>query len=369
MTIFTGTMAKADMPRTGYQSDAEKWRAVTARDRSADGIFFFSVKTTGVYCRPSCGARQPRRENAAFHETCQEAEIAGFRPCKRCKPDQAPSWNQKNRLAAKACRFIEQAETVPVLGEIAAAVGLSPYHFHRIFKEVTGITPHAYAMAHRARRVKGGLRQTETVTEAIYDAGYNASSRFYEGARSFLGMTPKQYRTGGIGQTIRYTIRACSLGSMLLGATDKGVCTIQFGDDTATLEEKLRAEFPGAVLGSEDAVFESWVDAALALVETGKHALETLPLDIQGTAFQQRVWKALQQIRFGETASYKDIAERIEAPNAVRAVAQACAGNRIAVAIPCHRVVRKDGSLGGYRWGVERKQKLLAREAVDGAAR
>lgn len=365
MTIYAGNLAEAELTETEFKSDAEKWQAVVARDKSADGSFFLSVATTGVYCRPSCGARQPNRENVAFHETCADAENAGFRPCMRCKPDEAPSWNQRNELVAKACRFIERAETAPVLAEIAAEVGLSPYYFHRLFKELTGITPKAYATSHRADRVKGSLRDRASVTEAIYDAGYNANSRFYEKAGSFLGMTPQQYRSGAAGQVIQYSIRSCSLGMMLLAATERGVCTIKFGDDSAALEAILFEEFPGAKLGKDDPAFDAWVDAALALVETGGRTEAELPLDIQGTAFQQKVWKALQHVPPGETATYSEIAARIDAPKAVRAVASACANNRIAVAIPCHRILRKDGGLGGYRWGIERKRKLLEREAGD----
>lgn len=355
LTGSTGAMNR-------FNSDDDKWRAVLARDKTADGAFFYGVVTTGVYCRPSCGARQPRRENVAFFRTQAEAEKAGYRACKRCRPDETPSWTRKQDVVASACRFIEQAETPPKLEDIAATVGLSPYHFHRLFKEVTGITPKAYATSHRTQAVKGGLKQSETVTQAIFSAGYNANSRFYEKAPGFLGMTPQEYRAGGAGQTIRYVIRECSLGLMLLAATGKGVCSILLGDDAGALELMLQQEFPGAVLAAKDAMMELWVDAALALIETGRRADKELPLDIQGTAFQQKVWKALQQIPAGTTASYKEIAERIRAPKAVRAVAQACAGNKIAVAIPCHRVVRSDGALSGYRWGVERKRSLLERE-------
>lgn len=351
------------VPYNPVKNDDEKWQAVVARDKAADGLFFFAVDTTGVYCRPSCGARRPRRENVAFFDSVERAERAGFRPCRRCRPDQLPAWKQKIELVTKACRYIEQAESTPVLADVAAEVGLSPYHFHRLFKEVTGVTPRAYATGHRTRKVKSRLRATATVTEAIYDAGYNAGSRFYENAHSFLGMTPLQYRSGGSGQKIRYSVTQCSLGLMLVAATEKGVCALHFGDDAQTLQRTLQREFPEAELAGQDAVFEGWVDAALALVETGSAGDGELPLDIRGTAFQQKVWSALQQIPLGGTATYKEIAERIQAPRAVRAVAQACAANRIAVAIPCHRVVRSDGSISGYRWGVERKRKLLAREA------
>ncbi|TNE62625.1 MAG: bifunctional DNA-binding transcriptional regulator/O6-methylguanine-DNA methyltransferase Ada [Alphaproteobacteria bacterium] len=363
MTIQLKNIAEPDMG--SRLNDTEKWHAVLGRDRTHDGSFYFSVATTGVYCRPSCGARPPRRENVAFHNSCADAEAAGFRPCKRCKPDATASWNERSAMVAQACRFIEAAETPPTLAKIAAASGLSPHHFHRVFKEVTGVTPKAYATGHRTRAVRAGLKGAGTVTEAIYDAGYNASSRFYEKADSFLGMTPRAFKSGGAGQTIQHAIRTCSLGLMLVAATERGVCCLQFGDDEAALKAALVHEFPGAVLASGDKLFETWVDAALALVESGTQPEDGLPLDIRGTAFQQKVWHALQQIPAGTTASYTDVATQIGAPRAVRAVAQACASNRIAVAIPCHRVVRSDGSLSGYRWGVERKKSLLDRESAE----
>ncbi|WCL53806.1 bifunctional DNA-binding transcriptional regulator/O6-methylguanine-DNA methyltransferase Ada [Gimibacter soli] len=349
------------VPAADYETDDARWRALLARDARADGRFYFSVATTGVYCRPSCAARQPRRENVAFHTTMAEAEAAGFRACKRCKPDETPAWHAREKMVARACRFIEDAETPPTLDMIAADAGLSPYHFHRLFKQVTGVTPKAYAASHRAKSVKGSLKGSRTVTEALYDAGFNASSRFYEGAKDMLGMTPGEYRGGAVGKTIRYTILPCTLGLMLVGATDVGVCTIQFGDDEQALQAALVAEFPEARFEGATERFGDWVKAALAFVETGEGAAK-LPLDIAGTAFQRRVWAALQAIPAGETVSYKQVAEAIGEPAAVRAVARACASNRIAVAIPCHRVVRADGGLSGYRWGVARKRTLLDRE-------
>ncbi|WP_420428984.1 bifunctional DNA-binding transcriptional regulator/O6-methylguanine-DNA methyltransferase Ada [Kordiimonas sp.] len=347
-----------------YLTDEEKWQAVLRRDKTADGQFFFSVATTGVFCRPSCGARQPRRENVDFHTSPLDAETAGFRACKRCKPTETPTWHERTDLVAKACRFIEESETAPPLAEVAAHIGLSPYHFHRVFKEVTGVTPKAYATSHRTKNVKGSLKESRTVTEAIYDAGYNANSRFYENAQGMLGMTPKEYRAGGSGKTIRYAIAACSLGFVLVGATDRGICTIQLGDDHAGLEAALMSEFPGAVLEEASTELKAWVGTAIAMIEDGKSAPATLPLDIRGTAFQQRVWAVLREIPSGETKSYKDVAEAIGSPEAVRAVARACASNRIAVAIPCHRVVRSNGGISGYRWGVERKRVLLEKESA-----
>ncbi|WP_417449780.1 bifunctional DNA-binding transcriptional regulator/O6-methylguanine-DNA methyltransferase Ada [Kordiimonas sp.] len=350
------------MNNSTFSSDDDRWQAVLRRDATADGAFFFSVATTGVYCRPSCGARQPRRENVAFHHTPADAEAAGFRPCKRCKPNETPAWTARENLVARACRFIEAAETTPVLADIAAQAGLSPYHFHRIFKEITGITPKAYAASHRTKNVKGRLKHSSTVTEAIYDAGYNANSRFYETATGVLGMTPKEYRAGAKGQHIHYGIQKCSLGFLLVAATGRGICAIQLGDNEDTLLDELRAEFPAAQLLPANETLDSWLVSVLSLVEDGKPTRQTLPLDIRGTAFQQQVWQALQDIPAGETATYAEVATAIGKPKAVRAVANACANNRLAVAIPCHRVVRSDGSLSGYRWGVGRKRKLLARE-------
>ncbi|WP_262690220.1 bifunctional DNA-binding transcriptional regulator/O6-methylguanine-DNA methyltransferase Ada [Kordiimonas aestuarii] len=352
-----------DMTDNTYRTNDDKWQAVLKRDATADGAFFFSVATTGVYCRPSCGARQPRRENVDFHNSPEAAEGAGFRPCKRCRPDETPAWAEREALVARACRFIEDADTTPVLADIADHIGLSPYHFHRVFKEITGITPKAYADSHRTRSVKGSLKESRTVTDAIYDAGYNANSRFYENAQGFLGMTPREYRTGAAGKSIRYTVSECSLGLMLVAATERGVCAIQLGDSREALKADLRAEFPEAEIDEATDTLGGMLTTALALVDRGKKAGESLPLDIRGTAFQQRVWQALQDIPDGKTATYKDIAKAIGKPGAVRAVANACANNRIAVAIPCHRVIRSDGSLSGYRWGVDRKRKLLDKEA------
>lgn len=363
MTILNRLLTRKNIVIPTVSQDDTMWQAVCDRDKTADGTFYFAVETTGVYCRPSCGARQPRRENVSFHLTQQAAERAGYRPCKRCNPHKTESWAEREQLVAKACRFIEQAEETPKLDDIAAAVGLSPYHFHRTFKEVTGITPKAYATVHRSKNVKASLKETASVTEAIYDAGYGANSRFYEKAKGFLGMTPKEYRKGGSGQTIWYVVRECALGLMLLAATERGVCSIQLGDDKTALETALAREFPEATLMAEEQGIKDWVDLALDLVEARRPVSRQLPLDIIGTAFQQKVWMALQEIPVGETASYKDIAEKIDAPKAVRAVAQACASNPVAVAIPCHRVVRSDGALSGYRWGVDRKQTLLEREA------
>ncbi|WP_020400655.1 bifunctional DNA-binding transcriptional regulator/O6-methylguanine-DNA methyltransferase Ada [Kordiimonas gwangyangensis] len=364
----TFTLQAANKPvteDTAYDDNEAKWRAVLSRDARADGSFYFSVLTTGVYCRPSCGARTPKRENVDFHTCPEAAEKAGFRPCKRCRPLESPAWAERQALIARACRFIEDAESTPVLADIAAHVGLSAYHFHRIFKEITGVTPKAYASSHRTKNVRGSLKESRTVTEAIYDAGYNANSRFYEKAQGFLGMTPKQYRAGGSGLVVRYSISPCSLGFMLMGATERGICTIQLGDNREALMDALKAEFPRATLEEATDDMNGWLKGALTLVDKGKQTLDTLPLDIRGTAFQEQVWQALRAIPEGETKTYSQVAEAIGKPKAVRAVANACANNRIAIAIPCHRVIRGDGSLSGYRWGVERKAKLLKREAGE----
>lgn len=338
-----------------------RWAAVVARDPKADGKFFYSVKTTGVYCRPSCAARAARPENVKFHLSAADAERAGFRPCKRCKPDQPALAQQQALRVAGWCRLIENAAQAPSLGELAHHAGLSTYHLHRIFKSVTGLTPRAYAAAHRGKRIRAELGRSGTVTAAIYGAGYNSSGRFYEKSTAVLGMTPTNYRAGGANTRIRFALAECSLGSILVAATGRGVCAILMGDDPDALARDLQDRFPRAELIGGDAEFERLVAKVLGFVETPALGLD-LPLDVRGTAFQQRVWQALRQIPAGETASYTDIARRIGAPKSVRAVAQACAANALAVAIPCHRVVRNDGRLSGYRWGVERKRALLERE-------
>jgi AraC family transcriptional regulator of adaptative response/methylated-DNA-[protein]-cysteine methyltransferase len=345
-----------------------RWAAVQARDANADGSFFYSVKTTGVYCRPSCGARPARPENIAFHLTPKDAEAAGFRPCKRCKPNQAPLAEQHAAVIARLCRVIEHAETLPTLDQLAAQALMSPFHLHRVFKAVTGLTPKAYAVAHRARRVRSTLsRSGGSVTDAIYDAGYNSNGRFYAESNRLLGMTPSSFRTGGANTEIRFAIGECTLGSILVATSARGVCAILLGDDPEVLARDLQDRFPRASLIGGDETFEALVAKVVGLVEAPQLGLD-LPLDVRGTAFQQRVWQALREIPAGQTASYADVANRIGSPKSVRAVAQACAANALAVAIPCHRVVRSDGALSGYRWGVERKRSLLDREAPQGKA-
>jgi AraC family transcriptional regulator of adaptative response/methylated-DNA-[protein]-cysteine methyltransferase len=362
----TNALAQTTTVQTSppFANDEDRWAAVVRRDRAADGAFYYSVRTTGVYCRPSCAARLARREHVRFHATCAEAEQEGFRPCKRCRPTELALAEQHAAAVARACRLIEAAEDMPNLDMLAAAAGMSRFHFHRVFKTLTGVTPRAYAAAHRAQRVRDELSRTNTVTEAIYGAGFHSNGRFYATSSQVLGMTPSSFRSGGHGATIRFAVGACSLGSILVAATDKGVCAIMLGDDPEALVRDLQDRFPKAQLLGGDADFEHVVARVVGFVEAPARGLD-LPLDVQGTAFQQRVWQALRAIPSGSTASYKDIAERIGAPQAVRAVAQACASNVLAVAIPCHRVVRQDGALAGYRWGIERKRALLEREAIS----
>jgi AraC family transcriptional regulator, regulatory protein of adaptative response / methylated-DNA-[protein]-cysteine methyltransferase len=340
-----------------------RWPAVVARDRNTDGQFFYSVKSTGVYCRPSCAARLAKPENVAFHATTDDAERAGFRACKRCKPDQPPVEQQAAAKIAAACRTIEAAEEPPSLATLAAGAALSPYHFHRVFKSITGLTPKGYASAHRTNRLRDQLADGETVTEAIYGAGFGSSSRFYENAESMLGMSPSAFRQGGVRTRIQFAVGECRLGSVLVAASDKGVCAILMGDEPEGVLRELQDRFPHAMLVRGSNEFESMVGIVIAFIETPQAGLD-LPLDVQGTAFQQRVWQALRAIPVGTTASYADVARAIGSPKSVRAVAQACAANALAVAIPCHRVVRTDGSLSGYRWGIERKRQLLESEAA-----
>jgi AraC family transcriptional regulator of adaptative response/methylated-DNA-[protein]-cysteine methyltransferase len=345
-----------------FGKDETKWAAVVHRDTRADGVFYYSVRTTGVYCRPSCASRLARRENVRFHATTGAAEEAGFRPCKRCRPNEEPLAVRQAQAIARACRLIEESEETPDLGAVAAAVSMSRFHFQRVFRNITGLTPKAYALAHRASRVREQLKRSPTVTDAIYEAGFNSSGRFYASTDRMLGMKPTDFREGGANTVIRFALGETSLGSVLVAASDKGVCAILFGDDPKALAEDLQGRFPKARLVGGDHRFEKWVARVVGFVEAPRLGLD-LPLDIRGTVFQQRVWRALQEIPIGSTASYAEVAKKVGAPGSARAVAQACAANRLAVAIPCHRVVRNDGGLSGYRWGVERKRALLAREA------
>ena len=344
-----------------FAADDQRWAAVCGRDRRADGVFWYSVRTTGVYCRPSCASRQARRENVRFHASREEAERAGFRPCQRCRPDEPPASARNADAVSLACRLLGGAEP-PTLDALARATGMSRAHFQRVFKAVAGVTPGAYAAARRSERVRQELRSGATVTEAVYGAGFSSSGRFYAASPGALGMTPSRFRAGGRGEVIRFAVGACALGSVLVAATPRGVCAILLGDDPEALVRDLQDRFPRAELVGADPGFEGWVARVVALVEAPALGLD-LPLDIRGTAFQQRVWQALRDIPPGATVSYRDVAERVGRPGAARAVAGACAANPIAVAIPCHRVVRTDGSLSGYRWGVDRKRALQKRES------
>jgi AraC family transcriptional regulator of adaptative response/methylated-DNA-[protein]-cysteine methyltransferase len=354
------SMTRTDRQATSPEDDA-RWAAVLSRNPESAAGFYYGVRTTGIYCRPTCPSRRPRRDNVEFFAAREGAERAGFRPCKRCRPEQARLPEPNAAIVAEACRLIESSEQAPALKTLARKVGLSAYHFHRVFKAATGLTPKAYATAHRARRVRKELGKSSTVTDAIYDSGYNSNGRFYETADDMLGMTPGAFRAGGAETNIRFAVGECSLGSILVAKSERGVCAILLGDDPEALARDLQDQFPNANLSGGDAQFEELVAKVVGFVEAPRIGLD-LPLDVRGTAFQQRVWRALRNIPAGATLSYSEIAKRMGSPGAARAVAQACASNRLAVAIPCHRVVRNDGALSGYRWGVERKRELLERE-------
>ncbi len=341
-----------------------RWAAIIARSKGVDGQFFYGVRTTGVYCRPSCPSRRPRPENVEIFTTREAAERAGYRACRRCRPGEAPTGGRQATWVAEACRSIEASESVPSLATLAARAGVSPFHFHRTFKAVTGVTPRQYAAARRSERMRRELARGRSVTDAIYDAGYGSNGRFYAEADDVLGMTASDFRAGGANTAMHFAVGECSLGSILVAASARGICAILLGDDPAELTRNLQDQFPKAELIGGDAGFEELVAKVVGFVEAPALGLG-LPLDLRGTAFQQRVWQALREIPAGTTASYREIARRIGAPNAVRAVGQACGANHIAVAIPCHRVVRTDGDLSGYRWGIDRKRALLAREARD----
>lgn len=341
-------------------TDEERWAALLARDAAADGSFLYGVLTTGIYCRPQCASRTPLRENVRFFADRISAEKAGLRACKRCRPDRDRP--PEAEAIAQACRTIEEAEIMPALDELAAAAGLSRFHFHRTFKRATGLTPRAYGAAKRAERARAALRQQGSVTGALYDAGFQSSGRFYEEAPALLGMTPKRFKASGAGERIAFAAAPCALGWMQVAATDKGICALHFADDPAILEAELKGWFAEAELVRDEAALADLLRQALALLDEPRGAA-SLPLDIRGTALQRRVWQLLTEIPPGETVTYAELARRAGHPKAHRAVAQACARNRIGLAIPCHRAVRGDGGLAGYRWGLERKKTLLAREA------
>jgi len=354
--------AAAKMSKQTATEKDPRWSAVVQRNTEFDGKFYYSVKTTGVYCRPSCGARLARPENVQFHVTSADAEKAGFRACKRCRPDSKPLAAMHSETIADTCRFIETSATVPPLKELADRAGMSVYHFHRTFKMVTGLTPKAYGDAKQASRIRTELDRNDTVTGAIYEAGFNSSGRFYEKSNDLLGMTPTEFRAGGVNTEISFAIGECSLGSILVATSRKGICAILMGDDPNQLLQDLQDKFPRATLVANDEQFEKIVSQVVGFIEAPSIGLD-LPLDVRGTAFQQRVWQALRDIPAGTTATYTEVANRIGSPASARAVANACGSNLLAVAIPCHRVVRNDGSISGYRWGVERKRALLKMEA------
>ncbi|MGH8450477.1 bifunctional DNA-binding transcriptional regulator/O6-methylguanine-DNA methyltransferase Ada [Pseudomonas sp.] len=347
-----------------YATEDERWSAVQARDVAADGHFVYAVRTTGVYCVPSSTTRLPKRENVEFFDSAKAAEAAGYRSSRRARGDQTSAAAVRAELVERACRLIEASETPPSLDGLAIDVGMSPFHFHRLFKAETGLTPKAYSSAYRARKLREELSCPDaSITDAIYGAGFNSNSRFYEASDQLLGMRARDYRAGGVGAVIRFAVGQCSLGAILAAQSQRGICAILLGDDPDQLVRDLQDQFPKAEIIGCDGEFEQLIAQVVGFIETPSLGLH-LPLDVQGTAFQERVWRALREIPPGTTVSYTEIAERIGSPKAVRAVAQACATNHIAVAIPCHRVVRRNGDLAGYRWGVHRKRELLHREAL-----
>ncbi len=352
-----------------------RWALVQARDKTSDGAFYYSVKTTGIYCKPSCASRVARPENVAFHASCEAAELAGFRPCKRCKPNQENLQVTQARMVAESCRIIVEAEQNLTLDTLAKTAGLSAFHFHRVFKAITGLTPKAYSDANRAQKLRleltkktmtqKAMTKKSTVTDAIYEAGYQSSSRFYEQSAQVLGMKPSRYKNGGAAADINYAVSECSLGAVLVASSAQGICAILLGDSPEKLLSDLVEMFPRAQISAAVECYKTQVAKVIALIEAPKASLDLsldLPLDIRGTVFQQKVWQALREIPAGKTLSYSQLAEKIGKPKAARAVASACAANKIAVAIPCHRIVRNDGSISGYRWGVKRKASLLEKE-------
>ncbi|KZR33482.1 bifunctional DNA-binding transcriptional regulator/O6-methylguanine-DNA methyltransferase Ada [Enterobacter genomosp. S] len=347
------------MKNTTYLTDEDRWQAVLARDPQADNQFVFAVQTTGIYCRPSCRARHALRKNVCFYPDAHQAGLAGYRPCKRCLPDQDDPMAQKKARIALACRLLEQDAALN-LDALAQQVAMSPFHFHRLFKSVTGMTPKAWQQAAREQRLRSTLAQGGKITDAVLAAGFPDSSSYYRKADGALGMTARQYRNGDA--AVRYAISDCSLGRCLVGESERGICAILLGDDDAALTAELLSLFPLAVREPMEGAFAGRIRQVITSVDSRATPL-TLPLDIRGTAFQQQVWQALRAIPCGETASYQQVAKAIGKPNAVRAVAGACGANKLAIVIPCHRVVRNDGALSGYRWGAARKILLLKREA------
>ncbi len=351
------------------------WQAVMERDNSVNGQFVYAVRSTGIYCRPTCPSRRPKREEVIFFQQPMAAEEAGFRACKRCRPREKTAADPQVELAQRVCDTIEQRlDDMPGLAELSAQVNVSPYHLQRVFKRVMGISPRQYAEARRLDRFKEQLKEGETVTQALYGAGFSSSSRLYERAPDQLGMTPTTYRRGGLGMQITYTIVDCALGRLLVAATGKGICSVCIGDNDENLEAALMQEYPRAEIRRDDGSrgngdnFHAWISMLVQHLDGNKPHLD-LPVDVQATAFQWRVWQELQAIPYGATRSYSQVAQAIGRPTAARAVAHACATNPIAIVVPCHRVVRENGQMGGYRWGTERKERLLAQEASGEGAR
>ncbi|MEH1849302.1 MAG: bifunctional DNA-binding transcriptional regulator/O6-methylguanine-DNA methyltransferase Ada [Nostoc sp.] len=339
------------------------WEAVLNRDPSFEGKLFYGVRSTGIYCRAICPSRRPNRNQVCFFESVQEAEIAGFRPCKRCQPQFQTVPNPAKTKVLTACRYIEaQVDHIPTLSELSSQVGMSPSYLQKVFKQRIGVSPFQYADALRSQRLKQRLQEGEEIAHAVYDTGYGSSSQLYEKAPKQLGMTPKTYQQAGKTISIVYAIAPCPLGYLLVATTEKGICAVKLGDEADKLKHTLIKEFHQAQIMRDDQTHKEWIQAILDLIAGGKAHLD-LPLDVRGTAFQKQVWQALQKIPYGETRTYTDIAHDIVKPQAVRAVGNACGANPIALIVPCHRVLRSDGSVGGYRWGIERKQKLLIQES------
>ena len=348
-----------------FKPDESRWNAIVNRDQNADGVFCYAVKTTGVFCRPSCSSRLPNRENVEYFDTCKEAESAGYRPCKKCNPTANTKSEETEQKIIRACRSIEASDTPLKLNDLAKEAKLSPYHFHRLFKKIVGVTPKQYSSSHQSHRFKENLTTTQSVTDAIYTAGYSSSSGAYNKRQDHLAMKPKAYKNGAAGITITYGLAECFLGWVIVAATERGICAIEFSDDPKTLPQQVQSRFPKAQLQKAGSGFVALIKEVVDFIKTPGSNF-TIPLDIQGTSFQQQVWNVLRQIKPGETLSYTEVAESIGNPNAVRAVATACASNKIAVVIPCHRVISKDGKISGYRWGVERKKMLLEAERDKG---
>jgi AraC family transcriptional regulator of adaptative response/methylated-DNA-[protein]-cysteine methyltransferase len=347
--------------RSTYITDNCRWSAVSTRNQAADGSFYYAVKTTGIFCRPSCSSKLPNRQNVEFFISCKEALEAGYSPCKKCRPTGNTIQEVVEQKIVTICRLIENSNTMPRLADLAKQAGLSPYHFHRLFKKLVGVTPKQFAVNHRSRRFCDSLKAGNSVTEALYYAGYSSSSGVYNKNQDQLSMKPKEFRAGGAGVVMHYGVAECILGWVIVAATERGICAIEFGDDPKMLLRQLQSRFPRANVTRAGSAFTSLIEEVVDFIKEPQGKFN-LPLDIQGTAFQQQVWSILRQIEPGQTMTYSEVAEKIGNPKAVRAVATACASNKLAVVIPCHRVISKDGKLSGYRWGVDRKKMLLEHE-------